>query len=108
MSDKELLNIGTTVRNTEPKIANNGNRIYQYYNEAGDIFRVIVGNKKDGERIVSFYSNRKAGLGNDSQHYIYNQPLDAKSVQQVIPQSQDIAFSRDVKTPFNVPNQRAL
>ncbi len=47
----------------------------------GDRFKIIVGNTKSGERTISFYSNRKAGFGYDSQNYIYNQPLD-KSVPQ--------------------------
>ncbi|MCD6653449.1 MAG: hypothetical protein LT067_01605, partial [Sulfurovum sp.] len=74
VSEKEIVNIGVAIRNTKPYIKS-GKRIYEYYNNFGDRFKIIIGDKKNGERTISFYSNRKAGFGNDSQNYIYNQPF---------------------------------
>jgi len=75
VSEEELLNIGNAIRNTNPTVSKNGSRVYEYINNDDARFRVIVGDKKNGERTISFFSNRKAGFGNNSQNYIYNQPL---------------------------------
>lgn len=77
VSEKEIVNIGVAIRNTKPYTKLH-KRVYEYYNNFGDRFRIIIGGKANRERTISFYSNRKAGFGNDSQNYIYNQPLDRK------------------------------
>lgn len=73
VSQKELLNIGNAIRNTKP-YENNGKRVYEYHNEQGTRFRAVVGDMKNGERTISFFSDRKAGFGNDSRNYSFNQP----------------------------------
>ncbi len=70
---KEFLNMGNAIRNVEPYLKN-GKRVYEYRNNFGDRFRIIIGDDNKRERVITFYSNRKAGFGNDSQNYIYNQP----------------------------------
>ena len=91
VSKEELLNIGEAVRNIEP-ISKDGKRVYEYHNDAGDRFRVIVGDKNGGERVISFYSNRKAGKGNNTLTYIYPSSPDSKILHQKI---QDVKLTHD-------------
>jgi len=76
---------GELKRNTKP-YTKKGNRVYEYFNSDNVRFRVIIGDKKNGERVISFFSNRKAGRGNDSHDYIYNQPLQIGIVSQNKPE----------------------
>ncbi|WP_095274527.1 hypothetical protein [Helicobacter sp. 11S03491-1] len=78
ITPKEYLNLGNSMREylkayQEPFIDKNGNRIYEWHNQEGVRFRVVVGNAgKDvstpetrnsrlslpAERIITFYSDR--------------------------------------------------
>ena len=98
VSETELLNIGNAIRNTNPKVSKNSVRVYEYKNSDNVRFRVIIGDKKKGERTISFFSNRKAGSGNDSQNYIYNQPLH----KEIIPQeAEKIKIDENFKEWFS-------
>lgn len=84
VSKEELLNIGEAVRNVEPYLKD-GKRVYEYHNDAGDRFRLIVGDRDSGENVISFYSNRKAGKGNNTLTYVYPSRSENKSLHQKIP-----------------------
>lgn len=84
VSKEELLNIGEAVRNVEPYLKD-GKRVYEYHNDAGDRFRLIVGDRDSGENVISFYSNRKAGKGNNTLTYVYPSRSENKSLHQKNP-----------------------
>ncbi len=83
VTNEELLNIGNAIRNTDPFLGK-GKRVYEYFNNDGVRFRVIIGESKGVEKTISFYSNRKAGIGNDSLTYNYT-----NSSNDIIPQSSE-------------------
>ncbi|GHV04864.1 hypothetical protein AGMMS50229_07020 [Campylobacterota bacterium] len=59
VTTRELLGMGDIVRSVEPRVEANGLRVYEKTTEDGTMFRVIVGDKHDGnERVISFYSDR--------------------------------------------------
>ena len=77
---QEVMKMGEIVRNVEPIIKDN-KRVYEYFDNEGTRFRVIVGDKKNGERIISFFSDRQGGLANDKPTYIYS-PLNDNIISQ--------------------------
>ena len=77
---QEVMKMGEIVRNVKPIIKDN-KRVYEYFDNEGTRFRVIVGDKKNGERIISFFSDRKGGLANDKPTYIYS-PLNDNIISQ--------------------------
>ena len=59
VTDEELLKMGEMIRDMDYFIQD-GKRVYEK-NENGIRYRVIVGDSKNNERIISFYSNKKEG-----------------------------------------------
>ncbi|WP_096015630.1 hypothetical protein [Campylobacter lanienae] len=57
-----------------------GKRVYDYTDENGVRFRAIIGDTRGGkDRVISFFSDRKAGSAYDRQNYTRNQPLSENS-----------------------------
>ena len=57
-----------------------GKLVYDYTDENGVRFRAIIGDTRGGkDRVISFFSNRKAGSAYDRQNYTRNQPLSENS-----------------------------
>lgn len=57
VSDQELLKMGEIIRDNDYTIKDS-KRVYERH-ENGVRFRVVVGDDENGERVISFYSNRK-------------------------------------------------
>lgn len=70
VTKEELLNIGEAIRNTQP-YKKNGKDVYEFYGDDGTRFRVIVGERNNKEKVITFYSNRRAGEENNTLTYIY-------------------------------------
>ncbi|WP_456390344.1 hypothetical protein [Hydrogenimonas sp.] len=100
VSKEELLQIGDIIRNGEMN-RSGAKTVYSVTKEDGTSLKVVVGRRKGGKRIITFYSDRnlgeggrsrvpitstssdrKAGFDNDSQNYIYNRPADGKTIPQ--------------------------
>ena len=58
VTTQELLSMGENIRAVDP-VDSDGKRVYEYFDDGGVRFRVLVGDTKNGERIISFFSNRK-------------------------------------------------
>ncbi|QCD52522.1 hypothetical protein [Campylobacter sp. RM16192] len=86
VTKKEYLKMGDVIRNGEMSLKD-GKRIYEAYNDEGVRFRVIAGEKNGKERIISFFSNRKPGIENNTLTYNYsghNEIINFKSKKQLI------------------------
>ncbi len=70
---EELLKMGDIVRSVEP-YERDGKRVYETTDKNGVRFRVIIGNGKKGDRIISFYSDRRGGIENNILTYNYSNP----------------------------------
>ncbi|MGG7047970.1 MULTISPECIES: LPD23 domain-containing protein, partial [unclassified Campylobacter] len=73
VTSQEYLNMGQMLRKATMQEVKN-KRVYTYFDDNNVRFRIIVGNNKNNERVISFYSNRKAGLNYNSQNYDDNLP----------------------------------
>jgi hypothetical protein len=107
VTKEEVIKMGEFIRNIEP-YESKGKNIYEFYGDDGTRFRIIVGKNKK-ENVISFYSNRKVGIENNTLTYIYSnsstnkdngttlgQPssLDKKIIAQKTKKNQDILFSK--------------
>ena len=77
VTTEELMNIGEAIRKVEP-YNKDGKNIYEFYGDDKTRFRVVVGDDK----VISFFSNRKAGKENNTLTYNYSNP----SNETIIPQ----------------------
>ncbi|MGG7073205.1 DEAD/DEAH box helicase family protein [Campylobacter sp. 9BO] len=73
VTSQEYLNMGQMLRKATMQEVKN-KRVYTYFDDNNVRFRIIVGKNKNNERVISFYSNRKAGLNYNSQNYDDNLP----------------------------------
>jgi len=73
VTEEELLEIGDIIRNSDRVFERDGKRIYEKVKN-GIRFRAVIGDRPNGERVITFYSNRKSsgGIDNDSLTYNYS------------------------------------
>lgn len=108
VTKEELLNIGEAIRHVKP-YENKGKRVYEYYNNFGDRFRIIISqNKKKKSSVITFYSNREVGTGNNSRTYNYSNSSNSEIIPQNAPKSQRKAESfqdtlKRVEGEYNEP-----
>ncbi|WP_096026855.1 LPD23 domain-containing protein [Campylobacter lanienae] len=77
---QEYLNMGEYIRKAGDFKESGGKRVYDYTDENGVRFRAIIGDTRGGkDRVISFFSDRKAGSAYDRQNYTRNQPLSENS-----------------------------
>ena len=80
ITTQEYLNMGEYIRKAGDFKESGGKRVYDYTDENGVRFRAIIGDTRGGkDRVISFFSNRKAGSAYDRQNYTRNQPLSENS-----------------------------
>ncbi|WP_141080718.1 LPD23 domain-containing protein, partial [Campylobacter lanienae] len=80
ITTQEYLNMGEYIRKAGDFKESGGKRVYDYTDENGVRFRAIIGDTRGGkDRVISFFSDRKAGSAYDRQNYTRNQPLSENS-----------------------------
>ena len=80
VTKQEVLKIGEAIRNVVP-YKKNGKNVYEFYGDDGTRFRVVVGKSPNNkERVITFYSNRRAGIENNTLTYVYSTPSDKKII----------------------------
>lgn len=106
ITTQEYLNMGEYIRKAGDFKESSGKRVYDYTDENGVRFRAIIGDTRGGkDRVISFFSNRKAGSAYDRQNYTRNQPLSENSTTSNI-KSQELAmrenFSPKLKASYEM------
>ena len=87
VTKEEVLSIGDVIRKVEP-YEKNGKNVYEYFGDDGTRFRLVIGGKK--ENVISFYSNRKVGMENNTLTYIYSNSSSKKSIANNLEKSQEV------------------
>ena len=105
VTKQELLNMGDIIRGVNP-VESRGKRIYEYTNNDNVRFRVVVGDRKNGENVISFFSNRRAGEENNILAYNYTNPSDENNnAQKGNSQNENLNQDEKFSTSQNNANQ---
>ena len=106
ITTQEYLNMGEYIRKAGDFKESGGKRVYDYTDENGVRFRAIIGDTRGGkDRVISFFSDRKAGSAYDRQNYTRNQPLNENSTTSSL-KSQELSmresFSPELKASYDM------